>query len=53
MVQIQSSRFPLVDLNPQTFVNIPTCDASDFKKATIRVYHDPAHPSGIVLPVLQ
>ncbi|MBS1605650.1 MAG: CocE/NonD family hydrolase [Bacteroidetes bacterium] len=53
MVQIQSSWFPLVDLNPQTFVNIPTCDTSDFKKATIRIYHDAAHPSGIVLPVLQ
>ena len=53
MVQVQSSWFPLVDRNPQTFVNIPTCDASDFKKATIRIYHDAAHPSGVVLPVLQ
>jgi putative CocE/NonD family hydrolase len=52
MVQVQSSWFPLVDLNPQTFVNIPTCSESDFKKATIRIYHDAAHPSGITLPVL-
>jgi putative CocE/NonD family hydrolase len=52
MVQIQSSWFPLVDLNPQKFVNIPTCSKGDFQKATIRVYHDGAHPSGIVLPVL-
>jgi len=50
MVQIQSSWFPLVDMNPQTFVNIPTCGKEDFKKATIRIYHDGAHPSGIVLP---
>jgi putative CocE/NonD family hydrolase len=52
MVQVQSSWFPLVDRNPQTFVNIPTCDASAFQKATIRIYHDAAHPSGIVLPII-
>lgn len=53
MVQVQSSWFPLVDLNPQTFVNIPTAEAADFQKATIRIYHDAAHPSGITLPVIQ
>ena len=53
MVQLQSSWFPLVDLNPQTFVNIPTADASDFQKATIRIWHDAAHASGITLPILQ
>jgi len=53
MVQVQSSWFPLVDLNPQTFVNIPTCTATDFRKATIRVYHDRAHLSGITLPVVE
>ncbi len=52
MVQIQSSWFPLVDLNPQTFVNIPTCAKEDFRKATIRVYHDGGHLSGITLPVM-
>jgi putative CocE/NonD family hydrolase len=53
MVQLQSSWFPLVDRNPQTFVNIPTAIASDFQKATIKIYHDAAHPSGITLPVMQ
>jgi putative CocE/NonD family hydrolase len=38
MVQIQSSWFPMVDLNPQRFENIPTAKASDFQKATERVY---------------
>jgi putative CocE/NonD family hydrolase len=52
MVQVQSSWFPLVDMNPQTFVNIPACGAEDFKKATIRIYHDPAHLSCVVLPTL-
>jgi len=53
MVQIQSSWFPLVDINPQTFCNIPTCSEADFQKATIRIWHDAAHPSGIILPVLK
>jgi uncharacterized protein len=38
MVQIQSSWFPLVDRNPQTFTNIPTAKASEFVKATERIY---------------
>ncbi|HEY4107706.1 CocE/NonD family hydrolase [Puia sp.] len=53
MVQVQSSWFPLADRNPQTFVNIPTATQNDFQKATIRIYHDGAHPSGIILPVLR
>jgi putative CocE/NonD family hydrolase len=53
MVQVQSSWFPLVDRNPQTFVNIPTAGENDFQKATIRIYHDKDHPSGIILPVLK
>src|SRR5580658_5886 len=53
MVQLQSSWFPLVDLNPQTFVNIPTAGESDFQKATIRIWHDAAHASGITLPIMQ
>ena len=51
MIQIQSSWFPLVDRNPQQFVNIYTCDDSDFKKSTIRIFHDAKHASSIVLPV--
>ncbi|MES1161241.1 MAG: CocE/NonD family hydrolase, partial [Bacteroidota bacterium] len=52
MVQIQSSWFPLVDRNPQKFVNIPTCKAEDFQKATIRIYHDGGHVSGITFPIV-
>jgi uncharacterized protein len=39
MVQIQSSWFPLVDRNPQKFVEIPKAKPGDFVKATERVYH--------------
>ena len=38
MVQVQSSWFPLVDRNPQKFMEIPRAGASDFQKATQRVY---------------
>jgi putative CocE/NonD family hydrolase len=39
MVQVQSSWFPLVDRNPQKYVDIYTASAADFQKATQRVYH--------------
>ncbi len=52
MVQVQSSWFPLTDRNPQTFVNIPDAKPSDFVKATERVYHTKATPSGIELGVM-
>ncbi|HML16407.1 MAG TPA: CocE/NonD family hydrolase [Bryobacteraceae bacterium] len=38
MVQIQSSWFPLVDRNPQKFIDIPKALSTDFQKATERVY---------------
>jgi hypothetical protein len=49
MIQIQSSWFPLVDRNPQQFLNIYEAKDSDFKKATIRIYNN---ASAIQLPVL-
>jgi uncharacterized protein len=52
MVQVQSSWFPLTDRNPQTFVDIPDAKPSDFVKATERVYHTKAEPSGIGVGVL-
>lgn len=52
MVQVQGSWFPLVDRNPQTFVNIRGAEASDFRPATQRVHQGTATPSRLVLPVL-
>ncbi|WP_273211979.1 CocE/NonD family hydrolase [Runella zeae] len=45
MVQIQSSWFPLVDRNPQKFMNISEADEKDFQKSTIRIYHAPKNDS--------
>lgn len=53
MVQIQSSWFPMIDRNPQTFVNIYHAKESDFQKATQRVYHSPTWSSHLKLPILQ
>ena len=52
MVQVQSSWFPLVDRNPQKFVNIYEAQRSDFQKAVIRIYHNAKAASNIELPVL-
>jgi putative CocE/NonD family hydrolase len=50
MVQIQSSWFPLTDRNPQKFLDIATARASDFQKATERVYR--GGPDGTRLDLL-
>jgi len=53
MVQIQSTWFPLVDRNPQTFVpNIFEAKEDDFVRATHRVYRSREYPSGVVVGVL-
>ncbi|MEG3123886.1 hypothetical protein U1738_08170 [Sphingomonas sp. GB1N7] len=50
MVQVQSSWFPVIDRNPQTFVpNIARAKATDFVKATQKV----CAGSKVVLPVIR
>lgn len=53
MIQVQNSWFPLVDRNPQQFVNIYEAEAADFRKATHRIYHDAEHPSRVQVRVLR
>jgi uncharacterized protein len=52
MIQIQSSWFPLVDRNPQKFCDINKAVASDFQKATERVYHSPQTASHLRVGIL-
>ncbi|WP_353723214.1 CocE/NonD family hydrolase C-terminal non-catalytic domain-containing protein [Dyadobacter sp. 676] len=52
MVQVQSSWFPLVDRNPQKFINIFEAGESDFQKSKITIHHNAKHPSRITLPVM-
>lgn len=53
MVQIQSSWFPLVDRNPQKFVNIYQAEPEDFQKAKHRVYTSGQSSSYIGVQVLE
>jgi uncharacterized protein len=54
MVQIQSTWFPLIDRNPQQFVDIYAAAESDFQRATQRVYRGAEMPSHLeVLEVVR
>ena len=53
-VQVQSSWFPLIDRNPQTFVpNIFKAKESDFRATTQRVYRSKQAASYISLPIVR
>ena len=47
MVQIQSTWFPLVNLNPQKFLNIYNAKPEDYQKARIKIFHSARYPSVI------
>jgi putative CocE/NonD family hydrolase len=53
MVQVQSTWFPLVDRNPQTFCDIYAAKAEDFKKATHKVYRSGVKSSGVTVQVVK
>jgi predicted acyl esterase len=53
MVQVQSTWFPIIDRNPQTYVpNIFLAKESDFRPATITIMRSPTMASHLTLPVV-
>jgi hypothetical protein len=52
LVQVQSTWFPLVDRNPQTFMDINRAQPKDFHPATQRVYHSRNRASRLSVLVL-
>ncbi|MEM8560958.1 MAG: CocE/NonD family hydrolase [Pseudomonadota bacterium] len=53
LVQVQSSWFPIIDRNPQTFVpNIFEATESDFKSATHTIHRSTNFPSRVMLPIV-
>jgi len=52
-VQVQSSWFPLVDRNPQQFIDIYHAKESDYVKATHRIYTSGEYQSHLVVKVIQ
>ncbi len=54
MVQVQSTWFPIIDRNPQTYVpNIFQAKAGDFRSATQRIYRTAGYPSHVTVPVVK
>ncbi len=53
MIQVQNSWFPLVDRNPQQFLDIYHAEDKDFQKATHRIYHDKVNTSSLSVTVLK
>jgi uncharacterized protein len=53
MVQVQSTWFPLIDRNPQKYVeNIFKAQDSDYTRATQRIFRSKDAASSMILPVL-
>jgi len=51
MIQVQSSWFPLVDRNPQQFIDIYRAKDEDFIPCEIQVHRDAGRASGVILPI--
>jgi predicted acyl esterase len=52
MLQVQSTWFPLIDRNPQTFVeNIFKAKAADYQAATQKVFRSSKYATYVQLPV--
>ncbi|HEY8476788.1 MAG TPA: CocE/NonD family hydrolase [Chloroflexota bacterium] len=49
-IEIASSNFPRFDRNPQT--GVPAAEARAFAPAVQTVYHEPAYPSRVILPIV-
>ena len=53
MVQIHSTWFPLIDRNPQQFINTYTATKEVLRNETISVYHQAGAASRILLPIVK
>lgn len=52
-LEISSSNFPRFDRNTNTGGIIETETEKDFVQAVNRIYHDSAHPSYLILPIIE
>lgn len=53
MIQVQSSWFPLVDRNPNTFCDIYSCDESAFRTNKVTIHRSGEHLSRIKVGLLR
>ena len=52
-LEVSSSNFPRFDRNTNTGGTIATESEKDFVQAVNRVYHNAAHPSHLILPIIE
>ena len=52
-LEVSSSNFPRFDRNTNTGGTIETETEKDFVQAVNRIYHDAAHPSHLILPIIE
>jgi predicted acyl esterase len=52
-IEVSSSNFPRFDRNSNTGGTIATESAADFVQSVNRVFHDSAHPSHLILPIIE
>jgi len=53
MVQIQSTWFPVIDRNPQKFIDIYHAKEKDFQKAVMKVNRSKKFPSHLKVKVMK
>ncbi len=53
MVHVQSSWFPLIDRNPQKFIEIPDAKPADFQRATHRIFRNRSASSNVTVNVIR
>lgn len=54
MIQIQSSWFPIIDRNPQKFIDTYHCTEDDFEmKQDIKIYHQKNAATRLILPLVK
>ena len=54
MIQIQSSWFPIIDRNPQKFINTYECSVEDFMmRMPVKIYHQQDAATRVILPVVK
>ncbi len=52
-LEVSSSNFPRFDRNPNTGGTVETATEQDVVTAINRIYHDAAHPSHLILPIIE
>ena len=54
MIQIQSSWFPIIDRNPQKFIDTYHCTVEDFEmKQNIKIFHQENAATRLLLPIVK